>query len=42
MSDDSPLKWLVAKKHQVGAETWHELDLNQLFASQEFLNGAND
>jgi twitching motility protein PilI len=42
LSDDSPLKWLVAKKHQVGAETWHELDLNQLFASQEFLNGAND
>ena len=38
--EDSPFRWLVTKKHKVGAETWHELDLDQLFASQEFLNGA--
>lgn len=37
---DSPLDWLVTKKHKVGAETWHEFDLDRLFSSQEFLNGA--
>jgi len=42
LEKDSPLKWLVTKKHKVGAETWHELDLDQLFASQDFLNGAAD
>lgn len=42
LGDDSPLKWLVSKKHKVGAETWHELDLDRLFSSQEFLNGAAD
>ena len=38
--EDSAFKWLITNKHKVGAETWHELDLDQLFASQEFLNGA--
>lgn len=42
MDADSHLSWLVSKKHQVGAETWHELDLDSLFASQDFLNGAAD
>jgi twitching motility protein PilI len=42
LGKDSPLSWLVRKKHKVGAETWHELDLDQLFSSAEFLNGAAD
>lgn len=42
IDSDSPLTWLVSKKHQVGAETWHELDLDALFSSQDFLNGAAD
>lgn len=42
LDEDSPLKWLVSKKHKVGAETWHELELDRLFESQEFLNGAAD
>ena len=42
MGKESPLSWLVSKKHQVGAETWHELDLDALFTSQDFLNGAAD
>lgn len=31
---------LVRRKHQVGKEEWHELELDKLFSSQEFLNGA--
>ena len=42
LGSESPLKWLISKKHKVGAETWHELDLDRLFSSQEFLNGAAD
>ncbi len=42
LGEDSPLHWLVTKKHKVGAETWHELDLGELFSSQDFLNGAAD
>lgn len=42
LGKDSPLAWLVTKKHKVGTETWHELDLDELFASQDFLNGAAD
>lgn len=42
LEDSSPLKSLVTQKHKVGAETWHELDLDRLFESQEFLNGAAD
>lgn len=37
---DSPLEHVVSKQHNLGAETWHELDLDQLFNSAEFLNGA--
>lgn len=40
LEKDSDLSWLVSKKHLVGAETWHELDLDSLFSSQDFLNGA--
>lgn len=42
LDEDSPLAWLVQKKHKVGAETWHELDIDSLFSSQDFLNGAAD
>ena len=42
IGEDSPLEWLVSKKHQIGAETWHELDLDALFSSQDFLYGAAD
>lgn len=42
LGEESPLNWLVSKKHKVGAETWHELDLDRLFSSQDFLNGAAD
>lgn len=42
LGEDSPLSWLVSKKHKVGAETWHELEIDRLFESQEFLNGSAD
>jgi twitching motility protein PilI len=35
-----PLKGLVDKQHHLGTETWLELNLDQLFNSAEFLNGA--
>jgi len=40
LSEDSPLRGVVSKQHSFGAETWHELDLDQLFNTPEFLNGA--
>ena len=40
LPDDSPLSGMVNKRHQLGAETWHELNLDYLFNSAEFLNGA--
>jgi twitching motility protein PilI len=40
LPEDSPLSDIVGKQHQLGTETWHELDLDQLFNSAEFLNGA--
>jgi twitching motility protein PilI len=40
LPEDSPLSSIVDKQHQLGAETWHELNLDQLFNSAEFLNGA--
>jgi twitching motility protein PilI len=40
LPDDSPLRNVVTKRHQHGSETWHELDLDRLFNSAEFLNGA--
>jgi twitching motility protein PilI len=40
LPDDSSLIGLVHKQHQLGAEFWQELDLEQLFVNTEFLNGA--
>ena len=40
LPDDSPLRGIVSKRHQLGAETWHELNIDYLFNSAEFLNGA--
>ena len=38
----TPLKGLISKQHHLGSETWQELNLDQLFNSAEFLNGATD
>ena len=40
LPEDSPLRGVVSKQHRLGSETWHELDLDRLFNSAEFLNGA--
>jgi len=40
LAGSSTLGGLVRRKHQVGKEEWHELELDNLFNSQEFLNGA--
>ena len=40
LEDDSPLNGLVSKRHDLGSESWHELDLDRLFTTPEFLNGA--
>jgi hypothetical protein len=40
LPEDSPLGGVISKQHQLGSETWHELDLDRLFNSAEFLNGA--
>ncbi|HLF29463.1 MAG TPA: chemotaxis protein CheW [Xanthomonadales bacterium] len=37
---DSPLRGLVKRQHLLGSEPWQELELEQLFKSTEFLNGA--
>lgn len=42
LADGSPLTPLVSGRHQMGSEVWHELDLDRLFNSVEFLNGAAD
>lgn len=34
------LREVVIKQHHVGNETWQELNIDQLFNSAEFLNGA--
>lgn len=39
---DSPLSGVVRKEHHLGSENWRELDLDYLFNSPEFLNGAAD
>ena len=33
---------IVSKQHDLGSESWKELNLGQLFNSAEFLNGAAD
>lgn len=40
LAEDSPLRGLVHNQHQLGNEFWQELDLEQLFKTTEFLNGA--
>jgi len=40
LAEESPVQAVVSKQHNLGAETWLELDLNQLFNTAEFLNGA--
>jgi hypothetical protein len=40
LTGTSALGDLVQRKHQVGKEEWHELELDKLLNSQEFLNGA--
>ena len=36
----SPLHGYVSKQFRAGTETWHELDLDVLFSTTDFLNGA--
>lgn len=38
--DDSSLRMLVSQQHKVGSDTWQEMNLEHLFNSPEFLNGA--
>jgi twitching motility protein PilI len=40
LPEDSPLRSVVGKQYALGAETWHELDLDRLFNTAEFLNGS--
>ena len=42
LPDDSPMQGFVTRQHNLGTETWHELNLDYLFNSPEFLNGAAD
>jgi twitching motility protein PilI len=39
---DSALNGIVSKQYNLGNESWQELNLDQLFNSTEFLNGAAD
>jgi len=40
LPEHSSLRPLVRKQHRLGTESWQELDLDQLFKTTEFLNGA--
>jgi twitching motility protein PilI len=40
LPEHSALRPLVRRQHRLGAESWQELDLDQLFKTPEFLNGA--
>lgn len=40
LDDESPFNGLVSKRHDLGSESWLELDLDRLFTTPEFLNGA--
>ena len=42
LEEDSPMSGVVSKRHDFGSESWHELDLDRLFTTPEFLNGAAD
>ena len=40
LDEDSAMDSIVSKQHNLGSESWMELNLDQLFNSAEFLNGA--
>ena len=40
LAEDSPLKDFVHKQYRSGKDVWQELDLETLFSTSEFLNGA--
>lgn len=40
LAEESAMHDVVRKQHHLGAETWQELDLDRLFNSADFLNGA--
>jgi twitching motility protein PilI len=40
LDEGSALSSVVSRQHQLGAETWNELDLDKLFHSADFLHGA--
>ena len=40
LPEDSSLHKVVNRQHSFGTETWQELDLDKLFNTAEFLNGA--
>ena len=40
LPEGSALSGIVSKQYNLGSETWQELNLDQLFNSTEFLNGA--
>ena len=42
LEEDSPLHGVVSRRHDTGSESWHELDIDRLFTTPEFLNGATD
>jgi twitching motility protein PilI len=42
LEEGSALGGIVSKQHNLGSESWQELNLDQLFNSSEFLNGAAD
>jgi len=42
LEESSLLGGIVSKQHNLGSESWHELNLDQLFNSSEFLNGSAD
>jgi len=40
LAEDSSLQGLVHRQHRLGNESWQELEVDRLFNSMEFLNGA--
>lgn len=42
LPEDSAFRGIVSRQYTIGSETWQELNLDQLFNSTEFLNGAAD
>jgi len=42
LDGDSLLRGVVSRRHDLGSETWHELDIERLFSNPDFLNGAEE